>query len=135
MNKPALLIRAQERYESLETRQRVLVALVLSVLILLIFNLIWFVPQESEQATLKRELSTVQNQRKELLATLDQRNQQMFERRIFVAAFGCIGERVVKRSFEVLGETWHGYGSLGLCLLSNRKGATALLPESMKELG
>ncbi|NVJ62363.1 MAG: hypothetical protein HWE27_18390 [Gammaproteobacteria bacterium] len=77
MNKPEFIEKFQLRYESLETRQRVLVALVIAVFILLIFNFAWFIPQENNQATLKRELSVVQNKRKELVSTLEQRNQEL----------------------------------------------------------
>ena len=38
---------------------------------------------------------------------LDQREQQVLQRRIFMRAIGSILERVVQCFFEALGETWH----------------------------
>lgn len=38
----------------------------------------------------------------------DERERQVFERRIFVPPLGRIAERVVKRAFKILGETGHG---------------------------
>jgi len=43
---------------------------------------------------------------------VDEREEEVFQRRIFVPPLGRIAERVVERAFKVLGETGHG---LGLC--------------------
>jgi hypothetical protein len=48
------------------------------------------------------------------MAVIDQRHEQMLQRRIFVAAAARFPKRIVKGLFELAGETWHGGGLLGL---------------------
>ena len=38
---------------------------------------------------------------------INQREQQMLQRGIFMPTLGCVSEGIVQRSFEVLGKTWH----------------------------
>ena len=46
------------------------------------------------------------------IGIVDQRQQQMFERGIFMAAFGRLGERRMQGFFKALGETGHHAPSL-----------------------
>ena len=44
------------------------------------------------------------------ILVIDQRQQEVLERRIFVPPLGRIAERIVERAFKILGETGHGLG-------------------------
>ena len=41
------------------------------------------------------------------MLVVDQRDQQMLERGIFVAALARLAQRIVEGLFELAGETWH----------------------------
>ena len=53
---------------------------------------------------------------------IDQREQQMFQRGIFVPPFGCIGERIVQRFLEILSKARHSDIFLRWAQISSFKG-------------
>jgi type II secretory pathway component PulM len=66
-----------EKYNELETRQRAMILGLVVAVLLVIFDFAWFQPQSTEQARLKRELSSVQTERQELAKAVEQRQQQL----------------------------------------------------------
>ncbi len=66
-----------EKYEALETRQRIMVLAILAVVLLLIMDLVWYQSEESEQKKVKRELANVRTEQTDLIKTNEQLQQQL----------------------------------------------------------
>lgn len=67
----------EEKYQALEIRHRLMIAGLVLAVLLVIFDFAWYQPQDAEQLKIKRELASVQNQRKELSSAIEQRQQEL----------------------------------------------------------
>ncbi|MCO7226313.1 hypothetical protein [Pleionea sp. CnH1-48] len=55
-----------DKYEGLETRQRFIALGLVAVVLLVIFDLFWFAPQEKKTKSLQRQIDVLENERSEL---------------------------------------------------------------------
>ncbi len=66
-----------EKYQALETRHRFMVLGMFAVILLLLFDLFWFTPQETKQKQLKRQIATIEKKHQDLANSIQQRNQEL----------------------------------------------------------
>ncbi|WP_144392406.1 hypothetical protein [Pleionea sediminis] len=71
------LAKIRNRYESLETKHRIMVLSVAVVVLLVIFDFFWYQSDDAEQKKLKRQLTNITQERKELSGAIEQRQQEL----------------------------------------------------------